>query len=155
MPDSHYSLADSWRLNNRVNLMLLDPMSPEQLAHVPSPRARSIADQFAHLHNVRLMWLEVRSAQALKSLSKIEKGGATKEVLRKALEASSEAFALMFDEAERSGKMKAAKRGVNVFFAYAIAHEAHTRGQIIVHLKHAGMPVDRSLGSALWEWEKI
>ena len=72
-----------------------------------------------------------------------------------ALEASSEAFAQLFDTAERSGKMKAARRGVNVFFAYAIAHEAHTRGQIIVHLKHGGKPIDRTLGFAPWEWEKI
>jgi hypothetical protein len=61
----------------------------------------------------------------------------------------------LFDTAERSGKMKAARRGVNVFFAYAIAHEAHTRGQIIVHLKHGGKPIDRTLGFAPWEWEKI
>ena len=155
MPTVRYTLADTWRLNNRVNLMLLDPLTPEQLAHVPSPRARSIADQFAHLHNVRLMWLEVRSAEVLKSLGKIEKGATAKEVLHAALEASSEAFAQWFDTAERSGEMKAGKRGVNLFFAYAIAHEAHTRGQIIVHLKHAGMPIDRMLGFALWEWEKI
>jgi len=115
MPAPRYTLADTWHLNNRVNLMLLDPLTPEQLAHVPSPRARSIADQFAHLHNARLMWLEVQSPEALKSLNKIEKGSPAKPALHAALEASAEAFAQLFDTAERSGKMKAAKRGVNVF----------------------------------------
>src|SRR5215467_9954488 len=42
------SLAETFLLNNRANLMLLDAMTEEQLAHVPFPRARSIADQFAH-----------------------------------------------------------------------------------------------------------
>jgi len=156
MPDTApYSLADTWRLNNRVNLMLLDSLSEEQLAHVPSPRARSVADQFAHLHNVRIMWLEVQAPAAAKALRKIEKGAANKKALREALDGSAEAFATMLEAAERAGKMKAQKRGIFAFFGYAITHEAHHRGQIIVHLKHAGMPVDRTLGFGLWEWEKI
>jgi uncharacterized damage-inducible protein DinB len=156
MPDTApYSFADTWRLNNRVNLMLLDPLRPEQLDHVPSPRARSIADQFAHLHNVRIMWLEVQAPRDVDALHKIEKGTATKTMLKEALEASAEAFANMLDAAERSGKLRSAKRGIVAFFAYAIAHEAHHRGQIIAHLKHAKMPVDRTLGFGLWEWEKI
>jgi uncharacterized damage-inducible protein DinB len=152
---SPYSLADTWRLNNRVNLMLLDALSQAQLAHTPSPRARSIADQFAHLHNVRIMWLEVRAPAAVKSLHKMEKGAATKTALQDALQASADAFADMLDTAERPGKIKSARRGIYAFFAYAIAHEAHHRGQIIAHLKHAGMPLDRMLGFGLWEWEKI
>jgi len=156
MPETApYSLADTWRLNNRVNLMLLDPLSQEQLAHTPSLRARSIADQFAHLHNVRIMWLEARTPGTAKSLHKIEKGTATKTVLKDALEASAEPFANMVDAAQQSGKIKSAKRGIYAFFAYAIAHEAHHRGQIIAHLKHAKMPLDRMLGFELWEWEKI
>jgi len=150
-----YSLADTWRLNHRVNLMLLDALSEEQLAHTPSPRARSIADQFAHLHNVRIMWLEVQAPAAARALRKIEKGAATQAALKEALEASAGAFADMIEAAERSGKIRSHKRGIYAFFAYAIAHEAHHRGQIIVHLKHAQMPVDRMLGFGLWEWEKI
>ncbi len=155
MPDSApYTLADAFRLNNRVNLMLLDALTDAQLAHVPTPRARSIADQFAHLHNVRIMWLEVQSPAA-KTLRKIEKGAATKPALREALQASAEAFANMLETAERAGKIRAYKRGIHAFFAYVVAHEGHHRGQILVHLKRAGMPVDRMLGFALWEWEKI
>ena len=149
-----FSLAETWRLNNRANLMLLDSLSPDQLNHTPFPRARSIADQFAHLHNVRIMWLEVQMPEAAKPLRKIEKGTGTKASLRKAMEASAEAFADMLETAEKTGKLRSAKRGIYVFFAYAIAHEAHHRGQIVVHLKHAKMPVDRALGFKLWEWEK-
>ena len=156
MPDTApYSLADTWRLNNRVNLILLDSLSQEQLAHAPGPRARSIADQFAHLHNVRILWLEVQAPAAAQSLHKMEKGTATKTGLKDALEASGAAFAGMLDAAERSGKIRSHKRGIYSFFAYAIAHEGHHRGQIILHLKYAQRPVDRMLGFGLWEWEKI
>jgi len=150
-----FSLAETWHLNNRANLMLLASLSPDQLNHTPFPRARSVADQFAHLHNVRIMWLEVQMPEAAKSVSKIAKGTATKAGLREALEASADAFAKMLAAAENTGKLRSAKRGIYPFFAYAIAHEANHRGQIIAHLKHARRPVDRALGFALWEWEKI
>jgi uncharacterized damage-inducible protein DinB len=156
MPDSvPYSLADVFRLNNRVNLMLLDALTEAQLAHIPTPRARSVADQFAHLHNVRIMWLEVQAPAIARSLRKIEKGHVSKPALREALESSAEAFAQMLETAERAGKIRSHKRGVHAFFAYVIAHEAHHRGQVLAHLKHAGTPVDRKLGFALWEWDKL
>ncbi len=150
-----YTLADTWLLNNRVNPMLLDNLSEEQLALAPNPRARSIADQFAHLHNVRIMWLEPIAPAAARGLSKIEKGSATQQVLKDALEASGKALGGVIAEAERSGKIKVYKRGPIAFFGYALAHEAHHRGQIILHLKRAGKPVDRMFGFSLWKWEKI
>jgi uncharacterized damage-inducible protein DinB len=150
-----YSLADTFLLNNRANLMLLDALTGEQLAYTGSPRARSIGDQFAHLHNVRLMWLEASGPETLKGLSKIAKGEATKPGLRAALEASAGAFAGVIGEAERAGRMRGYKRGPAAFCGYALAHEGHHRGEIILHLKYAKMPVDREVTYAIWEWEKI
>jgi uncharacterized damage-inducible protein DinB len=151
-----YTLADTWRLNNRVNLMLLEQLDEEQLAVTANPRARSVADQFAHMHNVRVTWLEPRAPELAKRLKKIGKGAATKAALKDALEASAAAFAGLFADAENTGKMKVYfKRGPIAFFGYALAHEAHHRAQIILHLKYAGRPVDRGLGFSLWEWEKI
>lgn len=157
MPQSTppYTLADTWLLNNRVNLMLLDRLTEKQLAFTANPRARTVADQLAHLHNVRIMWLEVQAPAVAKTLVKFEKGAAAKPALREALEASAAAFAGLIADAEKGGRLKAAKRGVNAFFGYALAHEAHHRGQILLHLKHAGMPVDRTFSYSIWEWEKI
>ena len=150
-----YGLTETWQLNNRVNLLLLGHLNDQQLAWMANPRARSIADQFAHLHSVRILWLEHTVPAAAKRLKKIEKGEATKAILEKALAASGEAVGEFIAESERSGKMKGSKRGPIAFVGYALAHEAHHRGQIIVYLKQAQMPIDKMFGFALWDWQKI
>jgi uncharacterized damage-inducible protein DinB len=149
------SLAETFLLNNRVNVLLLNSLTTDQLAHVPTPKARSIADQIAHLHKVRIMWLEARDPERAKALQNIPAGTTAKSVLRSALEASAEALAAVLTESVDAGKMKGFKRGPIAFCGYMMAHEAHHRGQILVHLKHAKMPVNRDIAYALWQWEKL
>lgn len=130
--------------------MLLDALSNEQLLWSPSPRARSIAGQFAHLHQVRGMWLDSWGIVT----GKVEKG-AEKTELRGALELSSESIAGVLGEAEKTGKLRNSKRGPVAFLGYLLAHEGHHRGQILLHLKSAGLPVDPKIAQAIWEWQKI
>jgi uncharacterized damage-inducible protein DinB len=150
-----YNLADTWHLNNRVTLMLLENLTDEQLAATLQPRGKDVASQFVHIHHVRFYWLEHRAGALAKCLKKIEPGAGTKAVLRQALNASGKAVGEMIAEAERTGKMKGAKRGPVAFLGYALAHEAHHRGQIILHLKHAKLPIDKVFGYSLWEWQNI
>jgi hypothetical protein len=91
---------------------------------------------------------------AAKKLRKIGKGAATKVGLREALQASAAALGESIAAAEGGGKLKGAKRGPAAFTGYVLAHEAHHRGQIILHLKYAKMPVDAAFGYSIWEWEK-
>jgi len=150
-----YSLADTFLLNNRANLMLLDALTEEQLTYTASPRARNILEQFAHMHNVRRTWLEAGWPAEAKTLAKLDKGAVKRATLREALEASAKLVGYWIAEGERTGKMKAAKNGPAAMCGYLLAHEANHRGQIILHLKYAKMPVDRDLTYALWDWEKI
>jgi uncharacterized damage-inducible protein DinB len=92
---------------------------------------------------------------AAKKLRKIGKGAATKEGLRKALQASADALGETIAAAEAGGKLRGTQRGPAAFTGYILAHEVHHRGQIILHLKYAGTPVDPALGYSTWEWEKI
>ncbi len=149
------TLTKTFLTNNRINLFVLDHIKEEHLVLSHNTRARTIGDQFAHMHNVRLMWLEVLRPALVKKLKKIEKGSAKKKMLKEALTNSAEAMAELFREFESSEKVKGFKKGPNGFFAYVIAHEAHHRGQILLHLKYAGFPFDRTKGFEMWEWDKM
>jgi uncharacterized damage-inducible protein DinB len=150
--ERRFTLADTWLLNNRINLKLLENLTGEQLALQPNPKARSVGDQFAHLHNVRVAWLE---AMTRAKIEKIEKGCVARDRIAEFLIRSAGAVGEVFTEAETTGTLKGYKRGPAAFLGYLIAHEGHHRGQIVLHLKYAKMPVDKVLGFALWEWEKI
>ena len=148
-------LADTWHLNNRVNLRLLDALTDEQLAATILPRGKAVTSYFAHIHMARFYWLERRSKALAKTLKKIPAGTATRAALRQALIDSGKAMGELFAEAERTGHIKGVKLGPVGFLGYALAHEGHHRGQIILHLKIAHKALDRATGYSLWYWNKI
>ena len=149
------ALAETWHLNNRVNLLLLDALTEEQLAATILPRGKSVTSYFVHIHMARFYWLERRASALAKSLKKIPGGTAPRAALRQALIDSGKAMGELFAEAERTGKMKGAKLGPVQFLGYALAHEGHHRGQILLHLKIAKLPLDRTVGDSLWYWNTI
>ena len=149
------TLADTWGINNRVNLRLLDALTDEQLAATILPRGRTVTSYFVHIHMARFYWLERRATALAKRLKKIPAGAAPRAALRQALIDSGEAMGKLFAEAERTGHMKGVKLGPLAFLGYALGHEGHHRGQILLHLKIAKKPLDRATGYSLWYWTKI
>ena len=149
------ALVDTWHINNRVNLRLLDALTDEQLAATIIPRGKAVISYFVHIHMARFYWLERRSTALAKSLKKIPGGTAPRATVRQALINSGEAMAELFAEAERTGQIKGTKIGPVGFLGYALAHEGHHRGQVLLHLRIAKMPLDRATGYCLWDWHKI
>jgi uncharacterized damage-inducible protein DinB len=149
------ALAETWHINNRVNLRLLDALTDEQLAATILPRGKAVTSYFVHMHMARFYWLERRAPALAKRLTKIPGGTAPRAALRQALVDSGEAMGELFAEAERTGHIKATKLGPVAFLGYALAHEGHHRGQVLLHLKIAKLPLNRETGYSLWYWNKI
>ena len=53
-------LVEAWQKNNDANLFLLWHLSQDALANRYSEKTRTVAAQFAHIHNVRVYHLEKR-----------------------------------------------------------------------------------------------
>jgi uncharacterized damage-inducible protein DinB len=151
---SNNQLVETWQIHDRINLYLLDAVDPQSLGSHSASKGRSVGEQFAHVHNVRLMWLKSAAPELLKSLNKIEAEQANdKKLLAKSLTESGKAIGTLLTQSlEAGGKVKGFKPHAAAFLGYLISHESHHRGQIALSLKQAGKPVDKKISYGLWEW---
>jgi uncharacterized damage-inducible protein DinB len=147
-------LLDTWNIHNRINLYVLDAIEPAALS-IPSPvKTWNVAEQFAHIHNVRLMWLKAAAPDLITELEKVEKkAAADKSRLRNALENSGKAIETLLKNAlESGGKVKGFKPHATAFLGYLIAHESYHRAEVGIVLNQVGFPLDKKVAFGLWEW---
>jgi len=147
-------LLETWQIHDRINLYLLDSIDAADLDSHSASKGRSVGEQFAHVHNVRLMWLKAAAPDLLKGLDKVEKEAASdKKLLAKSLRDSAKAVGLLLEQsAANGGKVKGFKPHAAAFLGYLISHESHHRGQIMLSLKQSGKPVDKKTAYGIWEW---
>lgn len=146
-------LIDTWEINNRINLYLLNAIDEKYLPDISASKGRTVGEQFAHIHNVRLMWLQAAMPDLLKGQTKIEKETKlTKKLLSGELEQSSEAISKLLANGFETGRIKGFKPHPSAFFGYLISHESHHRGQIILSLKQSGHRIDQKIQYGIWEW---
>jgi uncharacterized damage-inducible protein DinB len=147
-------LVETWKINNRINLYLLSSVAPAALSGLSASKGRTVAEQFAHIHNVRLMWLRSAAPELMTGLEKIEKENANdKKLLDRALKESGNAIeALLKKGFAEGGKIKGFKPHVTAFLGYLIAHDSQHRGQIALTLKQSGHRLDNKTSFGLWEW---
>ena len=145
---------ETWDIHNRINLYLLDPVEPASLRSLSASKGRTVGEQFAHIHNVRLMWLKAAAPDLLKGLTKLEKEHALdKKQLRKSLANSAVAIRSLLEQSmAQGGKVKGFKPHAAAFLGYLISHESHHRGQIALTLKQSGAPLDKKIQYGIWEW---
>jgi uncharacterized damage-inducible protein DinB len=151
---SNNALLETWQIHDRINLYLLDAIDPASLDSHPTSKGRSVGEQFAHVHNVRLMWLKTAAPELTKDLTKLEKEQTNdKKLLRKSLIDSGAAIETLLTNAlETGGKVKGFKPHASAFLGYLISHESHHRGQIALSLKQAGKPLEKKIAYGMWEW---
>ncbi|CAN5458846.1 hypothetical protein BH10ACI2_BH10ACI2_16030 [soil metagenome] len=147
-------IIETWAINNRINLYLLEAIGAERLADGLASKGRNVGEQFAHIHNVRLMWLKAAMPDELGAVTKIEKEqSGDKGLLQDSLVRSGESIERLLRHAvENGGKVKGFKPHVTGFLGYLTAHDAHHRSQIIIALKQSGHPLDKKILYGIWEW---
>lgn len=147
-------LFDTWNIHNRINPYLLAAISPEALSGISASKGRSVGEQFAHMHNVRLMWLKAAAPELLEGLAKIEKEqAADKPLLLRSLDESGGAIAALLRKGiEAGGKIKGFKPHVVAFLGYLISHESYHRGEIGIILTQSGHQLDKKIEYGTWEW---
>jgi uncharacterized damage-inducible protein DinB len=146
-------LIETWHIHDRINRYLLHAVPGDALGAAIGPKHRTIYQLFAHLHNVRLMWLKSAAPELMKELAKIEGETGDKAALDTALEASGQAIATLLRKSfAAGGKVKGFKPHAVAFLGYLISHESHHRGQIGWTLKNTGKRLDQKTSYGLWEW---
>ncbi|HWQ03658.1 MAG TPA: DinB family protein [Candidatus Nitrosotenuis sp.] len=151
------ALLEAWAVNERMNQFLLENLSADAWrAAPPGGKGRTIAAIFAHIHNVRHMWLVV-SAKGAKIPAKLERDTCTPKQVSAALAKSSEAISglLAAALARPDGKVKDFRPDVVGMFGYMLSHEAHHRGQICMLARQTGHPLAQAAQFGLWEWGKL
>ena len=147
-------LAETFAINNRVNLYLLDAIDEKHLPdNFPGGKGRHVGKQLAHIHDVRMMWLKAAAPELLNGLEKLSDNDAlNKKQIATALAKSGKAIETLLDNAATTGKVKGFKPNATAFLGYLLAHEGHHRGQLLIILKQNGHMVDKKTQFGIWEW---
>lgn len=149
-------LLETWKRCNSVNFLMLEAIPSKAFGDQYSTRTRTVASQFAHMHNIRLYHLDKRSDGLGTGLKSFPRGAQpTKKELQVALKASEKAMAGFFEACEENGKVKSWKGSPSTFLGYLIAHEAHHRGLVTVSLRMSGTKIPAEIVYGIWAaWNK-
>ena len=147
-------LVESWEIHDRINAYLLAAIPVKALTLEPTTGGRTVGQIFAHVHNVRLMWLAAAGAAIPATVAKLDKDATfTVASLTKALSGSGREIAKLIEASlAAGGRVKGFKPHVHAFVGYLISHESHHRGQVMVALKGNGIKMDKKIAYGMWEW---
>jgi len=158
------SLLDAWRINDRVTTLLVGSLPPEVWGSgLPGSPRRTVRSLAAHLHNTRRMWMTSLGVGAGVPLPKpVDPAKVTPPALVTALRESGERVLRLLEEGLANGGRfpdvagafvwGAMPRDVVLFVGYALSHEAHHRGQLVMAARALGHPLSPEVTAGLWQW---
>lgn len=161
--DAHSQILDAWRINNRAMTFLVEkyPRALWDTALPASPRktVRSIA---AHIHNSRCSWFrDLAKFPGFRMPARVDARTVTQATLVKALDASNHQMLALFQAGIANGGdfpgvknrfiWGATPRNAVLFLGYAIAHEGHHRGQMLLIARASGHRLPKEI-NGIWQW---
>lgn len=164
MREEHRRLLEAWRINDRITTFLVERIPPALwTAALPASPRRTVRSIGAHLHNTRCNWLKSLAAGAGVAVpARVDRASATPTAVATALRRSDEQILLMLQAGFDNGGdfpgvssafvWGAIPRNVPLFVAYAVSHEAHHRGQVLLMARELGQRLPREVVAGLWQW---
>jgi len=161
-------LIRTYAINDAMNQLVLSHLDPRAWRATPPGRkgnGRTIAAIFAHLHNVRLVWLR-NSAPHLKCPAPLDPDRCTmKQAAAAHKKSGAQCLRMLEDALSGDPKRRVTKfsRGSwspvwpagATMFAYMFSHEAHHRGQILMLAHQLGYRLPVKAWAGIWWWHKL
>ncbi len=164
MISTEESTLDAWRINDRVTTFLVQNIPPAIWASgLPASPRRTVRGIAAHLHNSRCLWMHSLAAGTVVPIpNRVDPLVVTRRDLVRALNASGRAVLLMLEAGQSAGGLfpgvssafvyGAMPRNVVLFTGYAVSHEAHHRGQLLLMARELGHRLPSKVVVGLWQW---
>ena len=149
--DSAATLLKAYSANARVNQFLAQQLHPAVWrAPSPLPRGRTIAAQFAHLHNCGLRYLE-RTAPDYPVPGELDRSRVTQAQAAKALGGKRKAVLAIVGAALRdNSRIIGFPLSAAEYLIYYMVHDGHHRGQVVLQARLLGHPISVKTMSGMW-----
>ena len=148
-------MTTAWQKNHDANIYLLRQIPDEALMDRYSERTRTVAAQFAHIHNVRVYHLEKRGKEMLGRLRGFERSAQPgRKELEETLNRSSAAIANLLVKLGQDNKVSSWHGTPASWLTYLVAHEAHHRALVMVSMRLSGRKLPQELKFNIWNWGK-
>ena len=158
------SLLNAWRINHRATMFLVENIpSGTWDASLPNSPRKTIRSIAVHLHNSRCSWMKsLGVASGLSIPAGLKRGYVSHASVCAALRRSGPQMRRMLEAGIRNGGtlpgvsgsfyFGAMPRDVALFVGYALSHEAHHRGQILLIARETGRRLPPEVVHGLWQW---
>ena len=149
------ALLKAYSANARINQYLVQQIDPAVWrAPSPLPRGRTIAAQFAHIHNCGLRYLE-RTAPGVPVPKELDRSRVTQAQAARALGAKRKAvLAIVGAALEDNSRIVGFPYDAAGYLAYYMIHDGHHRGQVVLQARLLGHPISQQTMSGMWQFFK-